>query len=244
MPISSDVTGDGIATQPADGAPPRKPSKTKILTDFKADMKAADSLRLEIVAKVETWKDHYNGAKYGNEQAGKSEIVSRDIKRQDEWQHASIKDPFVADPDIVNCNPVTFEDRAAAAQNELVLNQQFTRHFNRYKFMTDVVKLYYQEGTVVVKTSWDYEDETIKEEVPIYGLDPIGNVIQIGSKEVKRIKVKVNKPHAQACSLEDIFLDPTYEGDLDKEQFIINRFEYDLSTLSKSNKYKNHDKLD
>lgn len=245
MPISDDFAGDGVANAQSIDASgtPIKPSKTKILKDFKADMKAADSLRLEMVSKVEVWRDVYNGAKYGNEQPGKSEIVSRDIKRQDEWQHASIKDPFVADPDIVKCNPVTYEDRAAAAQNELVLNQQFTRHFNRYKFMTDVVKLYYQEGTVITKTSWDYEDETIEEEVPIYGLDLTGQPMVIDTKLVKRIKVKVNKPHAQVCRLEDIFMDPTSEGDMNKAQFIIHRYESDLSTLRKSNKYKNLNRL-
>ncbi len=237
-----DSTGDPILS-PEGAAKPYKPSKAKILKDFKADMNSADSLRLEMIAKVDTWRDAYNGAKYGNEQAGKSAIVSRDIKRQDEWQHASIKDPFVGDPDIVKCNPVTYEDRDAATQNELVLNQQFTRHFNRYKFMTDVVKLYYQEGTVVTKTSWDYEDETVTEEVPVYGLDLTGNVVQVGTKEVKRLKVLVNKPHAQVCRLEDIFLDPTSEGDLNRAQFIIHRYESDLSTLRKAGKYKNLKKL-
>jgi hypothetical protein len=238
---TNDLTGDAN-TEAANGIP-RKPSKAKILKDFKQDMTSADCLRQEMVAKVDKWKLEYHGEKYGNEQAGKSSIVSRDIKRQDEWQHASIKDPFVADPDIVKCSPVTFEDRKAAEQNQLVLNQQFTRHFNRYKFMTDVVKLYYQEGTVVTKCSWDYEDETIEEELPVYGLDLQGNVIQVDTKTVKRIRVNVNKPHAEVCRLEDIFLDPTSEGDMNKSQFIIHRYESDLSTLRKAGKYKNLKKL-
>lgn len=244
MPISPDLSGDGVVTHDvSDGNPKKKPSKDKILKDFKADMKAADTLRLEMVAKVETWRDAYNGELYGNEQSGKSCIVSRDIKRQDEWQHASIKDPFVADPNIVKCEPVTWEDRAAAEQNELVLNQQFTRHFNRYRFMTDVVKLFYQEGTVIVKTSWDYEDEIVTEQVPIYGLDLKGQPMEIGTKEVKKINVTMNKPHAAVCRLEDIFLDPTSEGDMNRAQFIIHRYETDLSTLRKAKKYKNLRKL-
>jgi len=247
MPIGDEFTGEGGGIADAktidNTGVPKKPTKAQILKDFKADMKAADCLRLEMVAKVETWRDYYNGELYGNEQSGKSCIVSRDIKRQDEWQHASIKDPFVADPDIVKCQPVTFEDRAAAQQNELVLNQQFTRHFNRYKYMTDVVKLYYQEGTVISKTSWDYEDEIVEEEVPVFGLDLTGQPTQIGTKEVKRINVLVNKPHVQVCRLEDIFLDPTSEGDMNKAQFVIHRYETDLSTLRKSGKYKNLNKL-
>ena len=221
----------------------KKPSKVKILSDLKEDMRSADTLRLEMVSKVETWRNHYDGCPYGNEQAGKSEIVSRDIKRQDEWQHASVKDPFVADEDIVKATPVTFEDRAAAEQNELILNQQFCREFNRYKFMTDVIKLHYKEGTVIVKTSWSYKDEIVEEEVPVYGLDLQANVIQIDTKTVKRLKVLVNKPHAAVCRLEDIYADPTSEGDLEKAQFMIHRYESDLSTMRQTKKYKNLDKV-
>jgi hypothetical protein len=229
-------------TAPSDGKP-KKPTKQRILQDFKNDMKSADTLRLEIVSAVETWRDHYNGLPYGNEQEGKSKIVSRDIKRQDEWQHASVKDPFVSDPDIVKCGPVTHEDRAAAEQNQLVLNHQFCRQFPRYKFMTDVIKLFYKEGSVIVKCDWQYEDEEIEVPMPIWGMDNAGNVIPVGEKMVKKLKVIKNQPGAKVCRIEDIYLDPTCEGDLDKAQFVIHRYETDLSTLRKTKKYKNLNKL-
>ena len=234
---------DEISTGPDQPDRKMKPSKSKILKDLKQDMRSADNLRLEMVTKVEGWRKEYNGEKYGNEQKGKSEMVSRDIKRQDEWQHASVKDPFVSDPDIIKCKPITYEDRPAAQQNELVLNQQFCRQFNRYKFMTDVIKLHYKEGTVVVKTSWNYRDEIVEEEVPIYGLDLEGNVVQVDSKMVKRLKVLVNQPDAKVCRIEDIYLDPTSEGDMDNTQFVIHRYESDLSTLRATKKYKNLNKL-
>jgi hypothetical protein len=240
-----DMMGDDIATDDV-STTRKKPLRSKIIKDLKADMKSADSLRLEMVAKVEGWREEYHGSPYGNEQDGKSKIVSRDIKRQDEWQHASVKDPFVSDSDIVKCRPVTFEDRPAAEQNELILNHQFCRQFNRYKFMTDVIKLYYSEGTVIVKCHWDYEDEVVEEEVPIYGVSLDGSVAQVDTKTVKRRKILVNKPGAKTCRLEDIFIDPTCEGDLDKAQFIIHRYESDISTLRKSGKYnkKSLQKLD
>jgi len=222
-----------------------KLSKSELLSSFKQDMDAADTLRLEMVEKVKAWKAAYNGDAYGNEQQGKSKLVSRDIKRQDEWQHASVKDPFVSDQDIIKCSPITFEDRAAAEQNQLVLNYQFTRQFNRYKFMTDAIKLYYSEGTVVVKTFWDYEDETVEVEMPVMALDEITQQpIQVDTKTVKQINILVNKPNAEICRLEDIFVDPTAMGDIDKAQFFIHRFESDLSTLRKAGKkYKNLDKV-
>ena len=230
-----------IGTEPV--GKPFKPTRRKILDDFKADMKSADTLRQEMITRVETWRNEYHGLPYGNEQKGKSQIVSRDIKRQDEWQHASVKDPFVSDTDIVKCKPVTEEDRPAAEQNQIIINHQFCRKFNRYKFMTDVIKLHYSEGTVVVKCHWDYEDEVVEEDVPIYAMSLDGTIAQVDVKRVKRRKVKVNKPGAKVCRLEDIYIDPTCEGDLEKAQFVIHRYESDLSTLRKSGKYKNLKRL-
>jgi hypothetical protein len=211
----------------------KRKTKKQILDDFKADMKSADASRQDAVTRVEEWKSAYNGDPYGNEQKGKSSIVSRDIKRQDEWQHASIKDPFVSDQDIIKCSPITFEDKAAAEQNELVLNYQFTRQFNRYKFITDAIKLYYSEGTVIVKTGWNYEDKVEQIKIPEYALDPIQGVpTQVSEKTVKQLKVLVNQPDAQICRIEDVYLDPTSEGDIDKAQFIIHRYESDLRVTS------------
>lgn len=218
--------------------------KVKILKAFKEDLRAADSLRLEAVARVEKWKREYNGEPYGNEQSGKSEIVSRDIKRQDEWQHASVKDPFVSTADIIRCNPVTYEDRMAAEQNQLVLNYQFTRQFNRYQFMTDIIKLYYSEGTVVVKTGWDYEDKEVEVKLPVFDVDPItGEPRQIGEKLTKQLQVLINRPDAAVCRIEDVYIDPTCMGDIDKAQFVAYRYESDISTLRKTKKYKNLDKV-
>jgi hypothetical protein len=213
--------------------------KAKILSSLKDDLTAADNLRLETVSQVETWKKAYNGENYGNEVKGKSSLVSRDIKRQDEWQHASLKDPFLSTSDIIKCVPITSEDRAAAEQNELVLNYQFTRKFNRYKFITDAVKLLTTEGTLVVKCSWDYADEEVEVEYPTYELDPATmEPVQTGTKLVKELNVTVNKPYAETCRIEDIYIDPTCLGDIDKCQFIIHRYESDLTTLRTSKKYK------
>ena len=221
-----------------------KLTKQQLLSAFKTDLKAADQMRSTQEGKVSAWNDQYEGKPYGNEQEGKSQIVSRDIKRQDEWQHASVKDPFVSNADIIRCHPVTFEDRAAAEQSELVLNYQFSRKFPRYNFMTDAVKLIYKEGTVVAKSSWMYEDTVEEVEMPTWGYNPAtGEIIQTGVEIVEQIKVLVNQPHAEICRLQDIYLDPTALGDLAKAQFVIHRYESDLSTLTKSKKYKNLDKL-
>ena len=108
------------------------------------------------------WRNETNGMPYGNEEAGKSKIVSKDIKKQLEWMLPTLADPFLSTPDIIKCNPITYEDVLAARQNQLLLNTQFCRKFPRYNFIMKSLKVLATEGTLAIQTGWDYEDEEVE----------------------------------------------------------------------------------
>ena len=215
-----------------------KVKNSDILNALKADLKAADRLKQDQDACISRWRAEYNGQPYGNETKGKSEIVSRDIKKQSEWQHASVVDPFVSTSDIIKCTPITFEDGPAATQNELLLNTQFCRKFDRFNFMSKSVKVLDREGTVVVQTGWDYEDKEVTELREVVVLDQFGNE-SIQEQEITETIVVRNQPTAKVCRNEDIYLDPTCQDDLSRAQFVIHRYETDLSTLRQDGRYKN-----
>jgi hypothetical protein len=217
-------------------------SKGKLLQALKADIKAAEPLKLQQDAKIREWKAAYDGRPYGNEEVGKSSIVSRDIKKQSEWQHATIVATFVSSDDIVKCSPVTFEDVKAARQNELLLNTQFTRQFDRFNFMTNAVKILDIEGTVVVQTGWEYQEEVTKVEKEVVVSDDNGTYY-FEMQEVDEIVVKKNHPTAVIRRNEDIYVDPTCQGDINKAQFVVCRYESDLSTLRQDKRNKNLDKV-
>lgn len=219
-----------------------KIAKSDLLATLKADLKAADTLKQEQDAVIAKWTREYNGEPYGNEEKGKSEIVSRDIKKQSEWQHATIIDPFVSTSDIVKCNPITFEDELAARQNQLLLNTQFCRKFNRFNFMSKAIKVLDKEGTLVVQTGWDYEDEKITTTSEVVVIDEYGKE-SIGEEEVVETVVIKNQPTAKVCRNEDVYIDPTCQDNLDNAQFIIYRYETDISTLKSDGRYKNLDKV-
>ena len=220
-----------------------KIKKAELLNALKADLKAAEVLKNEQDGYIARWRSEYNGDPYGNEKTGKSAIVSRDIKKQSEWQHATIVDPFVSTSDIVKCIPVTFEDEASARQNEILLNTQFCRKFDRFNFISKAVKVLDREGTLVVQTGWDYEDEEVTSVVDIVQVDELGQEIVI-EQEITETVVKKNQPTAKVCRNEDIYLDPTCQDNLDNAQFVIYRYESDLSTLRKDGRYKNLDKVE
>ena len=144
---------------------------------------------------------------------------------------------------MVRFSPVTADDVEAARQNELLLNTQFCRQFDRYNFMTKALKVLEVDATVFVQTGWEYEEEEIEEEVEVIAVDEETGEQYI-TTEIQKITIPVvNKPTARVCRSEDIFVDPTCEDDLDKAQFIVYRYETDLSTLRKDGRYKNLDKV-
>lgn len=220
-----------------------KVKKAELLSALKADLKAAEILKREQDTAIFKWKAEYNGDPYGNEQKGKSAIVSRDIKKQSEWQHATIVDPFVSTSDVIKCVPITYEDEASARQNELLLNAQFCRKFDRYNFMSKAVKVLDQEGTLVIQTGWDYEDKEVTTIAETVIVNEYGQEVIVEQEVTETVIVK-NQPTAKVCRNHDIYIDPTCQDNLDNAQFVIYRYESDLSSLRKDGRYKNLDKID
>lgn len=219
-----------------------KINKDELLRSLKGDFRASETMQKDWLGKRGVWINETYGRPYGNEVKGKSAIVSKDIKKQLEWQLPTLADPFLSGEDIIKCNPVTFEDSAAARQNELLLNTQFCRKFPRYNFIMKSLRVLATEGTLVIQTGWDYEDEEIVSEVEVVALDANGREY-IDIQETKITKIKRNQPTAIVCRNEDIFLDPTCMDDMNKCQFVIHRYETDMSTLKSDGRYKNLDKV-
>lgn len=327
---------------------------SSILTALKADFESAKSLRKQQDAKINKWKREYNGELYGHEKENskRSKMVSRDIKKQSEWQHAALIEPFVSTPDIIRARPVTYEDAQIAPRIEVLLNTQFCRMFDRYNFMNKALKVLDQEGTCVVRTGWDYREDIIKEQIFVeqpnpeleqlamqmeelgmkanelaqiiseieqeYGIPnesdmqgaseqlatelKAGGMIsdeqiqaqieqrnaqimsqvrasvpaqvlgeysmgkqQLASFEeqlqamqeqakelpqtiqvpqiIENVKPVVNQPTAMICRNEDIFIDPTCQDNMDNCQFVIYRYESDMTTLKREGRYKNLNKI-
>jgi hypothetical protein len=219
-----------------------KIEKQKILHDLKEDFRAAEIVKKMWDTQRIEWVNAYNGEPYGNEVEGRSKIVSKDIKKQMEWLLPSISDPFLNTSEIVKCKPVTFEDEASARQSELLLNTQLKRQFPWYNFINKGLRVLATEGTVVIQVGWDYEEEVVEEEIEVVAVDEYGmEYIDVEVQEV--VKVLKNQPTAVVCRNEDIYVDPTCMDDFEKCQFIIHRYETDLSTLKSDGRYKNLDKL-
>ena len=222
----------------------------QLLQNLQSDVKSAESYHDKWRLKRAEWIKEYNGEPYGNEEKGKSQVVSRDIKKASSHQHASIIDPFVSSPNMVRCIPIGPEDEASAKQAELLLNYQFCRDFDRYNFVSEGFKVLQREGTVIAKVSWESEEREVDVEVPVYreelvpgamGLVP--QKIQSGTQIEKRMETVINRPHAEICDNVMLYIDPTCVGDISNAQFIAYKYMSNISKLKGAGLYKNLEKI-
>jgi len=166
---------------------------------------------------------------------GRSKVVPKLIRKQAEWRYPALSEPFLNTDDLFNASPKTFEDKASSEQNEQVLNYQFSHQINKVKFIDEYVRTVTDEGTVIVKVGWDFEEEEKEVEYENeYG------EIEIGTEMVPT----KNQPTLEVCRYDAIVIDPTCEGEYDKAQFIIHSFETSTSELKKDGRYENVNEID
>lgn len=103
------------------------------LADLKADYEESRSSRDAQVNQISEWLDnlHIRGKAKIKTAKGSSSIQPKLIRKQAEWRYAPLGDPFLSTEDLFKVRPVTWEDRKAAQQNQLVLNHQFNNQLDK-----------------------------------------------------------------------------------------------------------------
>jgi len=136
--------------------------------DLKQDLTEAKPFHDTQISKIGVWLDNLNvtGAAQVKVAKGSSKVVPKLIRKQAEWRYAALSEPFLSSPDLFNVDPVTFEDREAAIQNKLVLNNQFNTQINKNRFIDEYIRTAVDEGTAIVRVGWDFHEEEVEVEVP------------------------------------------------------------------------------
>ena len=131
------------------------------LQNLKQDLLDAQTVHDAQETKIGEWLDNLNVTGKAKIQTakGSSAIVPKLIRKQAEWRYASLSEPFLSTDDIFNVKPVTWEDRNAAVQNQLVLNHQFNVAIDKVRFIDEYVRAAVDEGTVIVRVGWEFIEE-------------------------------------------------------------------------------------
>ena len=155
------------------------------LEDLKLNLHDAKSSHDASVTKIQGYLNnlHIEGSAKRKKVAGKSNVQPKLIRKQAEWRYAALSEPFLSTEDMFQVSPVTFEDKQAAIQNQLLLNYQFNNKINKVKFTDEYVRTAVDEGTVYVRVSWTSQEKIVKREVPIYDFYPAQSQDQIKALE-------------------------------------------------------------
>lgn len=264
-----------------------EPTLRQLKVDFDQSKPAHDAQ----VGRIKHWQDLLNvtGAQKPPKVKGRSSVQPKLVKRQAEWRYSALTEPFLGSNKLFNVSPVTFEDAAAATQNELVLNWQFRTKLNRVSLIDTFVRTTVDEGTSIARIGWKRVTVKVKKEVPVYSyyqieqqeqLQQLQQAIemeqdnprmfheqappelaaaleyykesgtpvyaeQTGTEEVEVDQVLENRPTVDFLNPENVYIDPSCNGDLEKALFAVVSFETNQAELKKEPKrYKNLDKVD
>ena len=145
--------------------------KEPTLAELKMDLENTKSVQSGQMAKIQRWADnfHMTGSAKLPKIRGRSSVQPRLIRKQAEWRYPALSEPFLSNGKVFTVKPVSFEDKKAAQQNELVLNWQFDNKLNAVHFIDQYVHTCVDEGTVAVRVGWCRETKMEQVEVPVYG---------------------------------------------------------------------------
>lgn len=162
------------------------------LDQLKADYDMASGTKNTQVAKIEDWLDqlHVRGAYKPKKREGRSSVQPKLIRKQAEWRYASLSEPFLNDENIFDIAPKTWVDTEAAKQNKMILNYQFNNQINKVKLIDDMVRTGVNEGTVIARVSWNYEEAKVEDNVPTFTYEEADpNMVPIIEQAVQMYQV-------------------------------------------------------
>lgn len=136
--------------------------------DLKKDLEEARTDHQDNVTRIDEYLDnlHVRGKAKVDAPKGRSRIVPKLIRKQAEWRYAALSEPFLSTDNLFKAKPVTWADKEAAQQSQVLLNSQFNFDMDKVKFIDEYVRTLVDEGTAILKTGWDFQEEEYTEQEP------------------------------------------------------------------------------
>ena len=144
------------------------------VADLKQDLADAKSGHDQHITKVNNWLDNLNitGSAKLPKSSTRSRAQPKVIRKNNEWRYSSLSEPFLSTDDVFNASPTSASDKKSAVQNGLVLNHQFNNQIDKTRFIDEYIRTAVDEGTVIVKLGWEFEEDTREVERPVYAYRP------------------------------------------------------------------------
>jgi hypothetical protein len=118
----------------------------------------------EIVSRRKRSLEYYLGKPFGNEQEGRSQVVSTDVSDTVESLLPSLMRVFTAGDRVFECDPVGAEDADVAQQATDYLNYIFYKENNGFTALYSAFKDALIQKNGILKVYWDDSEKTTREE--------------------------------------------------------------------------------
>ena len=187
---------------------------------------------------------YYYGQPFGNEQEGKSRVVTRDVQETVDWIMPSLMKVFTSGGQVVKYEPQTADDVAQAEQETEYVNYLFTRKNDGFKLMYDWFQDALLAKTGVMKV---YVEDEVTPTFDIYDGLTEDQVLEILSEEgtealaqtdngdgtfaLKVKKTKVRRCIKTTCIEPENFLIERTAQSVESAQFVCHREEKTVSEL-------------
>jgi uncharacterized protein YacL (UPF0231 family) len=184
--------------------------------------------------------DRYYGKKYGNEQEGRSKIVTRDVADVIEWIMPSLMKIFTGGDKIVKFEPQGPEDVETAEQATDYTNYVIMRQNPGFSIIYSWFKDALLQKNGIVKHYWDDTSEVIREEYKNLTEEEFTALLLDDNVEVKEHTVTGGIPEGATeeellqtqpqPELHDVVVKRTYEEgqvrieNVPPEEFLINKY--------------------
>ena len=161
-----------------------KKSKQEILSIVSKEIhNASGYIGGELVARRKKSLEYYLGMPLGNEQEGKSQVISNDVMDTVESLMPSLMKIFTSGDNVFSCEGVGPEDEEMARQCSDYLNHIFYKQNNGFTALYTAFKDALIQKNGILKIYWDNSNKTEREEYTKLTDDEFNNLVS--DEEVK-----------------------------------------------------------
>jgi len=161
-----------------------KKSKQEILSIVSKEIhNASGYIGGELVARRKKSLEYYLGMPLGNEQEGKSQVISNDVMDTVESLMPSLMKIFTSGDNVFSCEGVGPEDEEMARQCSDYINHIFLKENNGFTSLYSAFKDALIQKNGILKIYWDNSNKTEREEYTKLTDDEFNNLV--ADEEVK-----------------------------------------------------------
>ena len=143
----------------------KEKTEQEILSIINREIRASSGyIGGEIVSRRKRSLEYYLGKPFGNEQEGRSQVISTDVSDTVEALMPSLMRIFTASDNVFTCEPVGPEDEEMAKQASDYLNYVFYKENDGFTALYTAFKDALIQKNGILKVFWDDSEKTTREE--------------------------------------------------------------------------------